>query len=167
MSMSIPRELAALQRLTVKELRAKYAAVFGEATNANNRGWLLRRIAWRLQANAEGDLSERARRRAEELANDADLRLTPPRVKAAAAPAELTVAKVVRFQPDDRLPPPGTVITRRYKGDELQVKVLADGFEYDGQVFGSLSAVAKHITGSHYNGFLFFRMGAYAQGGAA
>ena len=71
MSMSVPRELAALQRLTVKELRAKYAAVFGEATNANNRGWLLRRIASRLQANAEGDLSERARRRAAELA-------TPP-----------------------------------------------------------------------------------------
>ena len=58
MSMSIPREVAALQRLTVKELRAKYAVVFGEATNANNRGWLLCRIAWRIQANIEGDLSE-------------------------------------------------------------------------------------------------------------
>jgi Protein of unknown function (DUF2924) len=58
-----------------------------------------------------------------------------------------------------RLPPPGTVLTRPYKGQTLQVKVLAEGFEYEGRNFRSLSAVAKHITGSHCNGFLFFGMG--------
>src|SRR5437867_7275596 len=72
---------AALQRLTMHELRVRYTALFGETTSAKNRIWLLRRVAWRLQALAEGDLSERARQRAAELASDADLRTTVPRVK--------------------------------------------------------------------------------------
>ena len=72
--LNIGKEVAALQRMTAKQLRDKFAEVFGETTNANNRAWLVKRIAWRLQALAEGDLSERARRRAAELARDADLR---------------------------------------------------------------------------------------------
>jgi hypothetical protein len=67
----------------VAALREKYAAVFGEATTTGNRTWLVRRIAWRLQALAEGDLSELARQRAAELARDADLRVIPPREKPA------------------------------------------------------------------------------------
>ncbi len=62
MDLNVGKELAALQRLTVKELRTRYAEVFGEPTNANNRAWIVKRLAWRLQALAEGDLSERARR---------------------------------------------------------------------------------------------------------
>jgi hypothetical protein len=75
MDTNVGKELAALQRLTVKELRARYAEVFGEETHARNKAWLVKRIAWRLQAVAEGDLSERARQRAGELACDADLQL--------------------------------------------------------------------------------------------
>ena len=75
---NVTREVAALQRLGAKQLRARYAELFGEATRANNKAWLVKRIAWRLQALAEGDLSERARLRAAELGNDADLRLNPP-----------------------------------------------------------------------------------------
>jgi hypothetical protein len=160
MDLNIAKEVAALRRMTVKELRARYAEVFGEATNGNHKVWLTRRIAWRLQALAEGDLSERARRRAAELANDADLRLNPPKAPPAAAPEELTTTRVMRFQPDDRLPPPGTILTRKYKSQTLQVQVLAEGFEFEGQVYGSLSAVAKAITGSHCNGFLFFHLTA-------
>jgi hypothetical protein len=58
---------------------------------------------------------------------------------------------------DHRLPPPGTILTRPYKGQLVQVQVLTDGFAYGGRVYASLSAVAKAITGSHCNGFLFFR----------
>src|SRR5256714_9827962 len=79
--MTSPGTIAALQRRTMQELRLRYAELFGEATSAKNRTWLLRRVAWRLQALAEGDLSERARQRAAELASDADLRTTVPRVK--------------------------------------------------------------------------------------
>jgi hypothetical protein len=47
------------------------------------------------------------------------------------------------------LPTPGTILTRKYKGTLLHVRVLPDGFEYDGLVYKSLSTVAKAITGSH------------------
>jgi hypothetical protein len=85
--------------------------------------------------------------------------MNPPLVKTATAAEEPAPTRVLRFQPDERLPPPGTVITRRYKGDVLHVKVLPHGFEYEGEVYSSLSAVAKAITGSHCNGYLFFRLG--------
>ena len=75
---NLATEIAALPRLRVSELRAKFAAVFGEATPSHNKVWLVKRLAWRLQAQSEGDLSERARRRAVELAADADLRLSAP-----------------------------------------------------------------------------------------
>ena len=159
MNLNVTREVAAMQKLGAKELRLKYAEVFGEQTHANNKAWLIRRIAWRLQALAEGDLSDRARRRAEELANDADLRMNPPRLPTADAPEDRTAVRAVTFQQDDRLPPPGTVLTRKYRGETLQVRVLAEGFEFEGQVYPSLSAAAKAITGSHCNGYLFFRLG--------
>src|SRR4051812_48883497 len=124
MKLNVAKETAALKKLTTLELRAKFAEVFGERTAANNRTWLIRRIVWRLQANAEGDLSERARQRAAQLANDADLRVVPPKETTDGGSADAESMKTVRFQPDDRLPAPGTVITREYKGETLQVKVL-------------------------------------------
>ncbi len=64
MSMNVDKEVAALQRMTVGELREKFADVFGERTNARHKQWLVKRIAWRMQALIEGDISERARQRA-------------------------------------------------------------------------------------------------------
>ena len=160
MQLNVAKEVAALKRLTVKDLRVRYAEAFGEGTNANNKAWLVKRIAWRLQVRAEGDLSERARRRAIELADEANLRLNPPVEKV--AEADRTTTDDFPLKADDRLPPPGSIITRSYKGESLQVKVLDDGFEFEGETFGSLSAVAKAITGQHMNGFLFFRLGKEA-----
>jgi hypothetical protein len=85
--LNILNEVAALQRLTIAQLRQRFSEVFGEATLASNRIWLVKRIAWRMQALAEGDLSQRARQRAAELARDADLRLNPPRPKLARQPS--------------------------------------------------------------------------------
>ena len=153
------KELAALTRLGVSELRVKYAEMFGEPTRTGNKTWLVRRIAWRLQAVAEGDLSERARRRAEELACDADLRLTAPRGRIDISPAASDGSKpTLKLRADARVPPPGTVLTRSYKGQTLRVQILAHGFLYAGQTYPSLSAVAKAVTGSHCNGYLFFRL---------
>ena len=78
MPMNVEREVAALRRLSVGELKTRFAAVFGESTRANNRTWLVRRIAWRVQAAAEGGLTDAARVRAEELAGGADLQVTAP-----------------------------------------------------------------------------------------
>ena len=156
MELNIVNEVATLERLSVGQLRQRFAELFGEATQASNRTWLVKRIAWRLQALAEGDLSERARRRAAELARDADLRLNPPRSPTTPTPPPPEPIGVPA-PVDPRLPPPGTILTRPYKGQKLQVQVLHDGFAYAGHVYPSLSAVAKAITGSHTNGYLFFR----------
>ena len=50
------------------------------------------------------------------------------------------------------------MLARVYRGETLQVRVLADGFEFEGAAYPSLSAAARAITGSHCNGFLFFKM---------
>jgi hypothetical protein len=153
MNVDLSKDLAQLPKLMVKDLRLKYAEVFGEQTNAANKDWLIKRIAWRMQANAMGGLSERALRRAVELANDSDLRLNPPKTIPMTSAASVAVAKR-----DPRLPIPGTVLVRDYKGRQIQVQVLKDGFQYDGANYPTLSAVAKAITGSHCNGFHFFRL---------
>ena len=155
MHMNVTKEVAALEAMTVAELRVRYAQVFREETGVGHKTWLVRRIAWRLQALSEGDLSERARRRAAELANDANLRLLPPR-SAQAIPMKVPRAK--RDGCDPRLPLPGQTLRRPYKGRLLQVRILPQGFEFEGAAYRSLSAVAKAITGSHTNGFLFFRL---------
>ena len=156
MHVNVAKEVAALEAMTVAELRVRYAQVFGEQTRVGHKTWLVRRIVWRLQALSEGDLSERARRRAAELANDADLRLLPPRSAQAIPNGKMSRAKPDGCDP--RVPPPGQILRRLYKGRVLQVRILPHGFEFEGAVYGSLSAVAKAITGSHTNGFLFFRL---------
>jgi len=166
MQVNVARELAALEAMTVKELRAKYAQVFGEETRVGNKAWLVKRIIWRLQALAEGDLSERARKRAAELAQDADLRLSPPRQKQTAS-ASIQKNGRASALVNGHLPLPGTILTRWYKGQTLKVQVLRHGFEHEGQVYRSLSAVAKAITGSHTSGFLFFRQAFAGRGGNA
>src|SRR3954451_9258674 len=121
MGINIDEELALLRQLSVGDLRAKYAELHGDGTHSSHRDWLIRKIAWRMQALAEGDLSERAKQRARELANDADLRVVPPRVKRVAAKVYAVSVKATQ---DNRLPVPGTIITRPYKGRMLEVTVL-------------------------------------------
>jgi len=156
---NVAAELRALERMTAGELREKYLAVFGEETRSGNKRFLQRRIGWRLQELAEGGLSERARRRAEELANEADLRIRAPR---GGVPLSIDVARGptavgrIAVSPDHRLPMPGTVLTRRYRGETIQVTVLDQGFEYEGQVYRSLTAVATAITKTHWGGYHFF-----------
>src|SRR5262249_7530883 len=139
----LAREIATLGRLTTSQLQARYAEVFGEETHANHKTWLVKRIAWRLQAMALGELSERARLRAMELANDADLRLNPPLPsRSVHGPKDSygrTESPSLQAASDSRLPQPGAILTRLYKGRQLEVTVLADGFSFAGTVYGSLS----------------------------
>lgn len=161
MGIDIVREVAALEQMTVGQLQDRYAEVFGEPVRSRHRQYLIRRIAWRIQALAEGGLSEQALQRAEELANYANVRLTPPmRLVPLPNPSPAATTVCVPVSTDPRLPPPGSVITRKYKDRMITVKVLADGFEYMGQRYRSLTGVAKAVNGSHANGFLFFKLGA-------
>ncbi len=59
---------------------------------------------------------------------------------------------------DPRLPPPGTYLEREYKGRRVIVKVLAKGFEFESEIYRSLSAIAHKVTGTKWNGFLFFNL---------
>jgi len=165
MAVNIGREIAILREMTVGQLRQKYREVFGEETQAGNKDFLFKRIAWRIQSLAEGNLSERARQRAAEIAREADIRTTIPRAPAVSPDAEgRTLTTAAPTVTDERVPPPGTVLTRTYRGRTHHVTILPDGFDYDGQVYRSLSAIAKTITGSHWNGYLFFGLAAASVG---
>jgi hypothetical protein len=155
MDETLRQEIESLRKLKCKELKLRYRQVFGEESPSSNQQHLFRRIAWRLQARSEGDLSERAKQRAVELAQDVDLRLRAPRrfwdqLKSANDVAE--------SQRDDRLPRAGTIIERVYRGRSISVTVLDAGFSYDGKTYRSLSAIAYHVTGTRWNGFLFFQL---------
>lgn len=156
--LNITKEVSAMERMTVDQLRAKYADVFGEPTNGRHREWLIKRIAWRMQANAEGDLSERGRQRAMELANDADIRMTPPRERKLTPGAEERTTTAATTVQATTILLPGTVLKREYKGQSVRVNVLVDGFEWEGERYKSLTAVAKAITGKHWNGYHFFNL---------
>lgn len=158
MAIDLEQQIAELTNMSTTQLRRKYAEVFGEESRSNNQPYLYRRIAWRLQALAEGGLSERARRRAMELANDADLRLRAPRGGSFDPHGHLRVTSDVPKLPDPRLPPPGAWLERIYRGAMVAVKVRTDGFEFEGRVYKTLTAAVNHATGGRWNGFAFFKM---------
>jgi hypothetical protein len=110
MPTNIEREIERLDQMTTTELAERYAELHGRPTRTRHRAYLIRKIAWRLQATAEGGLSERARRRAAELADDADVRVMPPKAKdttpgRAGAPTGQRVANV--WPTFARIPIPG------------------------------------------------------------
>jgi hypothetical protein len=154
---ALREQLEGLRHMTVGQLKEKYHEVFGEDSRSNHRQFLFRRIAWRVQANAESGLSERARRRALEIANDADLRIRAPKNFLKEALDETrTVESRVSPTADPRLPLPGTLLVRRFQGKDVVVRVREDGFECDGRLYPSLSAAVRVATGTRWNGFAFF-----------
>jgi DUF2924 family protein len=154
------KEIEQLRGATVGELRIKYLELFGQPSRSNHKQFLFRRIAWRLQALAYGDLSERARLRAAALAQDIELRIKAPQhlVGTAHQVLQPTLRSRCKAGPDDRLPVPGTILRREFKGQAVVVQVLADGFQYQDRFYKSLSAIARQVTGTSWNGYDFFRV---------
>jgi hypothetical protein len=152
------REIDALRHQSVGQLRVKYREVFGLESRSNHKQFLVRRIAWRLQANAEGNLSERARQRASALAEEADLRIRAPE----SFLNELSSPIGNRLR-DPRLPAPGTWLSRQFQGQTVSAEVLEKGFRYQERVYKSLSAVARQVTGVQWNGFAFFALRGSAE----
>jgi len=153
----VTEQLAALRSMTVAQLRERYLEVFDEPTRSRNKDWLFKKVAWRIQELAEGGLSEQALASIDELAEDVPVRWRQRRGQASAptSKGDATDAEVPEPR-DPRLPPAGTVLTRAYKGVEHKLTVLDDGFEYRGERHASLSKLAKDITGTNWNGFLFW-----------
>jgi hypothetical protein len=155
LSPQVAAQIAELQQMKMKVLKERYQELFGEDSQSSNHSYLVRRIAWRLQAIALGDLSERARARATELACDADLRLQPTSEICTLINRASNEQRIAPSS-DPRIPRVGQTVTREYRGRSVCVKILAEGFEWNGRVYGSLSAVAWHATGTRWNGYAFF-----------
>lgn len=145
-------EIMALKNASAKELMKRYKELYGKDATGTHKTYLWRKIAYKLQEQKLGGLSAKANGKLTALIeefnpiNNKALRPDKP-VVSQEAPAK-----------DKRLPIPGTVITKEYKGANYQVKVLEKGFEYNGKIYKTLSAVAKEITGAHWNGYLFFNL---------
>jgi hypothetical protein len=154
-SESIINEIQALQRMTVGQLRVEWERLYGETTRSRNRTYLWRRLAWRAQELQLGGLSESAKARIVELAPATFIRSQLPagfRPDAKVVPT----SSGTTTRRDPRLPTSGSTIARRYKGNDIRVLVLDAGFEWAGRRFDSLSEVAFAVTGSKWNGWLFF-----------
>lgn len=137
---SILKQITALYGLSVKDLKERYLALLPEANAQANKSFLIRRIAYKLQENAYGGLAATAQEKLETLKTELN-------------PIKDLGRKSCR---GGRVPLPGTVITKIYKGKSIDIKVMPKGFEYDGKPYKSLSRIAHEISGVHQSGFVFF-----------
>jgi len=132
-------QLAALQRMSVNELKMKWQELFATGAPNNSRSFLESRIAGRIQEFTYGGLSRDTRRALDLLADEVEGK-----------------AGRKKMADDGRNPSPGTKLIREWDGAEHTVTVLGDGYTWEGRKYRSLSAVAKAITGTNWNGFRFF-----------
>ena len=137
---AIPK-LSELSTAARAELLALWSATWGTppAGVQANRELLASALAWQLQERKFGGLTTATRRKLRVLARVHQRRQRSPRLRVASTNLR-----------------PGTVIIRQWRGAEHTVTVLADGFQHRGTVYGSLSQVAREITGTHWNGPAFF-----------
>jgi hypothetical protein len=149
-----PVDLDRLARLQSGELQRLHQRLFGCAVLSGSSELARRRIAWWVQSEREGGLPESARQRALAIAKEASLRIHLRHGSAGPLP-HATVTGIVSDH-DSRIPMPGSILIKEYRGKTVLVRVLDTGFEYDGRRFASLSAIAKAITGTKWNGLAFF-----------
>ena len=152
-------DLGGLARLNLARLQTLHRDLFGEESVVKNAGHLRRKLAWHMQARKHGGLPESAGQHALEIARDAELRVRigenlSRRRKGIALDCAATTA--VAPEHDARLPMAGSLLMKDYKNRTIVVRVLDNGFEYDRRRFTSLSAIAQEITGTKWNGYLFF-----------
>lgn len=145
-------QILELKQMAIKCLLKKYTALFGDARHTyNNAEYLRKKIANKLQEQAYGGLSEPAKNKLDQI-----IGLYDPinnKLLRKIKPDKQRPIKGVR---DRRLPIPGSIITKTYKGTEINIKTLEKGFEYKDKIYRTLSSVANAITGDHWNGYLFF-----------
>jgi hypothetical protein len=152
-------QIGDLPKMNARQLQAVHRELFGAEHPIANCQHLRRKIAWHVQALKDGGLPESVRQYAIAIARGTELRLrmseNASRRQAGVRLEETATTTVVQTL-DARLPMPGSLIVKKYKTQTVVVKVLNEGFEYDGRRFTSLSAIAGEITGTRWNGFAFF-----------
>lgn len=129
-------QIAALGDLDLTGLRDQWQALFGTEPPGHGREMLRRRLVYRVQELAYGGISEATRQRLREI-------------------DRLAQEKAARTEEPDR-PVAGTLLIKEHGGERHEVIVLAQGYQYRGQRFESLSHVARTITGTNWNGWRFF-----------
>ena len=139
MTDTIPARLAALKTMPMPELKAQWRELFETEPPPFNRRYLENRLAYRIQELAYGGLKPETMRRLEALGEQYDSDKSP------AAASEHDARPVV-----------GTRLVREYQRIEHTVTVLTDGYEWEGRPYRSLSAIARAITGTRWNGLVFF-----------
>lgn len=151
---TLARKIAALDRMTVANLKAEYESLTGEPTRTNNRDWLVKKVGYLLQAKAQGGLSARAQMRLSELGDKLPEAWRMRVAGQAAAPVQVAPS----VDRDPRLPPVGETVSREHGGKTHVVTCLDDSFVYQGKPYKSLSLIAREITGTSWNGFRFFNL---------
>ncbi len=146
---TIAQEIAELRGMDTPALVERYEELYGRPPRCRNREHLWKRCAWKLQEQRFGGLSGAAKRRLEELIAEIDLPI---------GEHQQTVTGALRSPTRAPQHQVGTVFTRTWKGREIRTVAIEGGYEYEGAVYRSLSAVAKAVTGSHWNGRLFFNL---------
>ncbi len=151
MGSELVQKMEALKEAPLKDLKAAYVEYFPDKKASNSRTYIWRRLAYRMQELQYGELPTKAQAKLKALMDAYD-----PVNNVALKPQ----AAASGFLPkrDRRLPLPGTIIIKNYKGTKIQVKALDKGFEFNGKIYKSLTAIVKEITGAHWNGFLFFNL---------
>ena len=165
----LPSQLGALETMNVPALAERYRELYGEPTRSRNRAYLKKRLAWRIEANFQGDLSQgaiaRIRQLGDQLPERWQMRLAQPGPPVAAPNASSAQTQSIFAAPgphDPRVPPPGTVIRRAFNGKIHEVTVCIEGFEYEGRTYKTLSAIATEISGTRWSGYLFFGLKKHA-----
>ncbi len=156
MDKTLNAKIEALRNKTIPELQKEFEVLLdGQKASSDNKVYLVRRIAYRLQELEYGGLSQKTQNRLKELIGLYD----PVNNKAIRPKVSVeTQARIKARGRDTRLPIPGTIITKDYRGKKYQVKVLENGFEYENKVYKHLTAIAEKITDAHWNGYNFFNL---------
>jgi len=139
MNDSVLARVAALKKMPTAELKQQWQKLFETQAPPYNRRFLESRLAYRIQELAYGGLKPETIRRLEALGEQFD-------------GGNITVR---RIRVDDK-PMVGTRLIREYQGVEHTVTVLNDGYDWQGRPYQSLSAIARAITGTRWNGWVFF-----------
>ncbi len=153
---TIDDRLAALERMPLASLRAQWDQVFGSSAPPKAANYLRARLAAAIQEAERPELVAEVRARLRALATSPTAARPLVRTKPAIRTPRATRAALPGRDP--RLPPIGTVLRRRWNGVDHEVHVASNGFRWNGSTFDSLSAVAKAMTGTKWNGFRFFQL---------
>jgi hypothetical protein len=145
MSTNILKQIADLETMTLDELRARWQELFGTSPPSYSRMHFVKRLACRTQELVFGGLSESTKAKLREH--------LPPGERVGDGDQ---VRPLASRQRDDGKLAPGTRLVRIWRDRRLEVTVLSDGFEFEGRRYRSLSAIAREVTGSRWNGRLYF-----------